>query len=67
MVEGAEGFGFSCMQGVRDQLVAACRMGARPLHTHFVEKDMSDMFWEIPLEQVVSSLDWDFSVLAKQQ
>ena len=67
LIEKTEGFGFACMPGVRDQLVAACRLGAVPAHTCFIEKDMANRFWEIPLEQVTQSIDWAFSVLAKKQ
>ena len=67
LIEQSEGFGFACMPGVRDQLVAACRLGAIPEHTHLVEKDMADMFWEIPLEQVVLSLEWALASLAKKR
>ena len=67
LIEQSEGFGFACMPGVRDQLVAACRLGAIPEHTHLVEEDMADMFWEIPLEQVVLSLEWALANLAKKR
>ena len=55
LIERSEGFVFACMPCVRDQLVAACRLGAVPSHAHLVEKDVADMFWEIPLEQVLNS------------
>ena len=32
-----------------------------------VETDMADMFWEIPLEQVVLSLEWALASLAKKR
>ena len=40
------GLGFAKMQGVRDQVHAAQRMGAVPELTIFAEEDMADMFWE---------------------
>ena len=46
------GLGFAKMQGVRDQVHAAQRMGAVPELKVFAEEDMANMFWEIPADEV---------------
>ena len=42
---------FQSLLGVRDQARAATRLQQMGGGTKFMEKDMNDMFWEIPKEQ----------------
>ena len=56
-----QGIGFQNLLGVRDQARAF-----QKFHTtvgthstvHLAEKDMTDMFWEIPKPQIISALQW---------
>ena len=61
------GLGFAKMQGVRDQVHAAQRMGAVPELTVFAEEDMADMFWEIPAEEVKQAARWAMQRMCANQ
>ena len=50
--------GFSSLEGVRDTLHAPCRLRVHLGKTLFCEKDMAGMFWEIPIDQIFSFLEW---------
>ena len=50
--------GFAKMQGVRDQVHTAQRMGTVPERTVFAEEDMADMFWEIQADEVKQAARW---------
>ena len=59
-----EGLGFQRLLGVRDQAHAIFRLhtraayGGDPIPPKCMEKDMDDMFWEIPLDQIMIALEW---------
>ena len=51
-------FGFPLMLGTRDFAQTCIRLSAHTTHVHVVEKDMQDMYWEIPKSQVLDSFNW---------
>ena len=51
------------MLGVRDMILSARRLGASRSNMSLSEMDMDDMFWQIPQNEVLASVDWLFSVL----
>ena len=59
-----EGLGFQRLLGVSDQAHAIFRLQTRanyeggPMAPKCMEKDMVDMFWEIPQDQIMLALDW---------
>ena len=59
-----QGLGFQRLVGVRDQAFAIHRFslqtGSTPLSgdAECMEKDMEDMFWEIPTSEIVLGLEW---------
>ena len=61
LIDHGFGLGFAKMQGVRDQLHAAARLGASSGASEFLEEDMSDMFREIRASEVKSALEWALS------
>ena len=54
------------MQGVRDQLHAAARMGSLPHKTNFKEEDTADVFWEILVTDVKLALKWALDTMHKK-
>ena len=58
LIDQGIGLGFAKMQGVRDQLQAAARMGAITHETEFNDEDMADMFQEIPATDVKWAVQW---------
>ena len=44
--------------GTRDFAQTCIRLSAHTTHVHVVEKDMQDMYWEIPKSQVLDSFNW---------
>ena len=58
LIDRGTGLGFAKMQGVRDEIHAAVRMGRKPQSLSLKEEDMTDMFWEIPSTEVKSALSW---------
>ena len=55
------------MQGVRDQVHVAQRMGAVPEMTVFAEEDMADMFWEIPADEIIQAARWAMRRMCTKQ
>ena len=59
-----QGLGFQRLVGVRDQGYAIHRLsmqiGSKPLSRDLgcIEKDMEDMFWEIPTSEITLALEW---------
>ena len=46
------------LPGVRDQATAPQRPMTPSHQVHFCEQDMEDMFWEIPKQDVLTTLRW---------
>ena len=65
LTDQGTGLSFAKMQGVRDQIHAAVRMGGNPRSLSLKEEDMTDMFWEIPSTEVKSALSWALSEVGK--
>ena len=57
------GLGFARMLGVRDLIFSARRVGGSTANISLAEMDMDNMFWQIPQEDVVESVNWIFSIL----
>ena len=55
LIDHGVGLGFAKMQGVRDQLHAAARLGVSSSASEFLDEDMSDMCWEILASEVQSA------------
>ena len=56
-------FGFPLMLGTRDFAQTCIRLSADTTQIHVCEKDMQDMYWEIPKHQVLQSFNWAVSHL----
>ena len=54
---------FQSLLGVLDQARAATRLQPMGGGTEFMEKDMNDMFWEIPKEQAQQALKWAVALM----
>ena len=67
LIDQGIGLGFAKMQGVRDQLQVAARMGCLPHETEFKEEDMADMFWEIPATDVQLAVQWALNTVRAKQ
>ena len=55
--------GFPLMPGTRDFEQTCIRLSAHTTHVQVVEKDMQDMYWEIPKSQVLDSFNSHVSVV----
>ena len=44
--------------GVRDQVGLTTRLRGHNDRVEFRERDMNDMFWEIPKEEAVAAIRW---------
>ena len=56
-------FGFPLMLGTTDFAQTCIRLSADTTQIHVCEKDMQDMYWEIPQDQVLQSFNWAVSHL----
>ena len=57
------GLGLARMLGVHDLMFAAWRVGGSASNMSLAEMDMDDMFWQMPEDEGIESVDWIFSVL----
>ena len=65
--EEIDTIGVASLSGVRDALTALTRLTAIPDQVHLLEKDMADMFWEIPVAEAIEAADWLFKFIAKKK
>ena len=56
-------YSFKQLLGVRDQARAVLRLCASTNSKMFLEKDMEDMFWEIPKQDAMAAVRWARSLV----
>ena len=56
-------YSFQQLLGVRDQARAVLRLCANASSKTFLEKDMEDMFWEIPKQDAMAAVRWACSLV----
>ena len=64
------GLGFQRLQGVRDQLRALGRLTncmGEGVTYNFIEPDITDMFWNIPKDEVLKAIFWSCATLKGRQ
>jgi hypothetical protein len=52
--------------GVRDQVGLATRLRGHNDRVEFRERDMNDMFWEIPKEEAMAAIRWAMTTVRER-
>ena len=60
------GLGFPMLLGVRDQVGLATRLRGHNDRVEFRERDMNDMFWEIPKEEAMAAIRWAMTTVREK-